>query len=111
MHKFVCVAFSNVLFIFCFVFVLFFLFSLLQAKSKNSGPTSKDIKAYEEQTNFSKVELKKVIAAFDKEANKVFFFFFLFFFHVKNHFSLSHSGMTIEKCEVDISSAWDAGQA
>ncbi len=86
MHKFVCVAFSNVLFIFCFVFFCFFLFSLLQAKSKNSGPTSKDIKAYEEQTNFSKVELKKVIAAFDKEANKVFFFFFFSFFYFCSEF-------------------------
>ncbi len=38
-----------------------------------AGPTGKDIKAYQDQTNFNKIELKKVIAAFDKEANKVSF--------------------------------------
>ncbi len=42
------------------------------AANKSKGAvTTKDIRAYQEQTNFSKVELKKVIAAFDKEANKV----------------------------------------
>jgi hypothetical protein len=42
------------------------------AANKGQGAvTGKDIKAYQDQTNFSKVELKKVIAAFDKEANKV----------------------------------------
>ena len=42
------------------------------ASNKSKGAvTTKDIRAYQDQTNFSKVELKKVIAAFDKEANKV----------------------------------------
>jgi hypothetical protein len=42
------------------------------AAHKGKGAvTGKDIRTYQDQTNFSKVELKKVIAAFDKEANKV----------------------------------------
>merc|ERR1712159_19892 len=47
-----------------------------QAQGKDAGGkrkadvSSSDIKAYQSETNFSKVELKKVIAAFDKECNE-----------------------------------------